>query len=255
MIMSSINNVSHQPYRAPSSLSLSLKVLLSALFGSIQLLFTLQAEEYNDFQIWYNVNFLATLNEQKSYQFYFEVQPRLGDDVQKMERLLVRSAFVYSPKKELSFWFGYGWTPLFINQQYKNIFRDEHRLWQQVLYTQQLPWHSAVLQYRFRQEQRFIEHAERDAHRSRFMLRGWIPLIDCGEEKYGITAFDELFFNLNSMEKGPVRGFDRNRTFLGPYYENKSIRLETGYLNEYGNKFRDGNRTIQGVLTNFIFKF
>ncbi len=167
---------------------------------------------------------LLVVNKKLSERWlgYFEVQPRFGDNASDLERLLIRPAIGYRLSPKLSLWQGYAWTPLF-----SPFFDGEHRTYQQVLYDTSVGATGVVSRTRF--EQRFIEGAGGTSHRVRSMLRLSHPI--SRDRKWLAIGYDELFWNLNSTDNGPVRGFDQNRLFLGVGRQiNSSLRVETGYM-------------------------
>jgi hypothetical protein len=158
---------------------------------------------------------------------YFEIQPRIGGDISKLDRLIIRPALGYRVNSKLSLWQGYGWTPAFEPE-----FNDEHRLYQQVLFEDKLG--KTSFSSRTRLEERFIEGAGSTSVRLRSMIRFMHPLST--DRKWAAVAYDELFFNLTSSSPGPVAGFDQNRLFLGVSRQlNEQLRVETGYLMNHVN--------------------
>ncbi len=158
----------------------------------------------------------------KRWRAYFEVQPRFGNDISRFDRGLVRPAIGYRVTPKFSIWQGYAWSPV-----YQPTFRDEHRFFQQFLYEDNFGKWGFVSRTRF--EQRLIDGAGETAHRFRTMLRVSHP-ISADKRWYGVV-FDELFWNLNTVNNGPISGFDQNRTFIGIGRQvNKELRIETGYL-------------------------
>jgi len=152
---------------------------------------------------------------------YFEVQPRFGANISNLERVLVRPAIGYRLNSKLSVWQGYGWTPLISPE-----FEDEHRLFQQLLYEDTLG--ETALTNRTRLEERIIEGAGGTAMRLRNMIRLSRPISK--DKKWAVVGYDELFWNLNDTDRGPVSGFDQNRAFLGVSRQvNSKLRVETGY--------------------------
>lgn len=50
---------------------------------------------------------------------------------------------------------------------------------------------------------------------------------------WSAVASEEVFINLNTVNWGPVSGFDQNRAFVGAGYDfNKTLRTEFGYMNQ-----------------------
>ncbi len=204
-----------------------------------------------DFQDWTLLTAHVKLDDEKKYQLYFEVQPRVGDNWQHMERLLVRPAVVYNLNSSLALYLGYAWTPLFMDSQYRRDYRDENRIWQQVLYKHSLV--GVQWQHRLRQEQRFIEHADGVSNRFRCLLKGSYALTEDGS--FGLTGYNELFVTLNSVAGGQWSGYDRDRFFAGPYWIVNNARFEVGYLGEHAKKFGNDERYINALMIFANFNF
>lgn len=178
---------------------------------------------------------------------YLEIQPRTTltgpeeDNENRFNILLVRPAIGYQVTKSLSVWQGYGWTPSFNPE-----FRNEHRLWQQVLLNNKIK--SLTLVNRTRLEERFIEDAGETSVRGRHMIRLAMPVDK--QEKWSLVSYDEAFLNFNSTPNGPKSGFDQNRIFIGLNRKiNKHISLEGGYINQYINrKSPTRDRLNHGIL-------
>jgi Protein of unknown function (DUF2490) len=220
----------------------SVFILLLSLFA-----FSAKAEPHrSDTQIWLQAIAIVPLDTEKKFSLYLEGQPRVGNDLSRVERFLLRPALVYNATKNLEFYLGYAWAPTFLTPTYDSEFRDEHRLWEQALYTHHWKDADITFQYRLRQEQRFIEHTGGTAHRTRILVRASKPWT-CGGSS-GLTAYNEYFANWNTVDKGPKRGIDRDRIFLGPYCNVGKARYEIGYLGEYSEHFRDGDRFINTAL-------
>jgi hypothetical protein len=113
-----------------------MKLLLTNLLSLGLLLFSATSAHAipTDFQDWTQVTAHVSLDKDKTHQLYFEVQPRVGDHWQRMERLLIRPAVVYNVNPNIGLYLGYAWTPLFLDTYYHRDYRDENRIWQQVLY-------------------------------------------------------------------------------------------------------------------------
>ncbi|HEU4407635.1 MAG TPA: DUF2490 domain-containing protein [Polyangiaceae bacterium] len=159
-------------------------------------------------------------------RWYAEVQPRFGNDVSELDRLLVRPALGYQLTPALSLWAGYAWTPLFSPE-----FRNEHRPFQQVLVENKLDPLFLINRTRF--EQRIIEDADGVSLRLRHMVRG---VVRFGDSPLGVAVYDEVFFTLTEPTGAPRRGFDQNRAFVGPNYKFSSVvQAEIGYMNNFIN--------------------
>jgi hypothetical protein len=201
--------------------------------------------ETSDLQSWTQVIATVNLDEQKKWFAYMEAQPRVGDDISRLERLLIRPALGYNINPDVALFVGYAWTPTFTNSSYDEDFRNENRIWQQIIIKDQrwgLDW-----QHRIRQEQRIIEDVAGPSNRTRYLVRGSYPLTDSGDT--GLTGYNEIFITLNSQHNGPKGGFDRDRFFVGPYFKEGIARYEVGYVGEYAHKFNaDGGRMINAIM-------
>lgn len=204
-----------------------------------------------DFQSWNQVTATVNLDAQKQWFAYMEAQPRIGDDISRLERLLIRPALGYNINEKLAVYLGYAWTPTFMNSSYQEDFRNENRIWQQVLYKHDL-W-GLQWQHRLRQEQRIIEDASGTSNRTRYLVRGSYGLTEDGS--YGLTGYNELFVTENGTTKGPVGGFDRDRFFFGPYVKSGPGRYEVGYLGEYARQFGNDSRMINAILVSANYSF
>lgn len=204
-----------------------------------------------DFQSWTLVTAQATLDSEKKWLLYTEAQPRVGDDISRLERLLLRPALGYNFDKSTTCYLGYAWTPTFYDTHYNEDFRDEQRIWQQVLYKHN--WRGLAWQHRLRQEQRFIDDASSTSHRTRYLVRGSYRLSESYDA--GLTGYNELFVTENSVHKGPRAGFDRNRFFFGPYIVAGKGRYEVGYLGEYGKRFGNDDRMINVIMVAANYNF
>lgn len=197
----------------------------------------------HDFEAWATTAAFISFDDSKTYQLFVETQPRLGDNWQRLATALFRTALVYNATESVSLFAGYGWFPAFYDSDYHRSYRDDQRLWQQLLYKHEL-W-DITWQHRVRQEQRWIEHTEGVSNRTRYMLRGSRPLNDARD--FGITAFDEIMVNLNTVEGGPWGGYDRNRIFIGPYWLRGPARYEVGFLGEHARRFGDDERWVNAL--------
>jgi hypothetical protein len=237
---------------------LSLLRILSRFYAPVVLLCTTALStldsaraQRTDIQSWTLVTAQASFDSDKRWLLYTEVQPRIGDDISRLERLLLRPAFGYALNSSATLYLGYAWTPTFVDTHYDEDFRNEQRIWQQILYKHN--WAGLAWQHRLRQEQRLIDDASGVSNRTRYLLRGSYRLTeDCDA---GLTGYNELFVTENSVERGPRAGFDRDRFFLGPYLVSGAGRYEIGYLGEYGKRFGNSDRMINAIMMAAYFSF
>jgi hypothetical protein len=204
----------------------------------------------NDFQGWFQATGLVSLDQAKKYQLFLEVQPRMGADWQRFDRLFIRPALTYNLRQGFSASFGYAWTPGFLDLELHRDFRSEQRLWQQLLFR-----HDAgrwQWQHRLRPEQRFIQGTEGVSTRLRHSTRGSYGFDP--EGSYGLTGFNEFFVTLNSIDNGPQAGYDRNRVFVGPFWRDSAVRYEVGYILEHVHRFGGEERWVHALWSALAFE-
>ncbi|RMD64188.1 DUF2490 domain-containing protein, partial [Candidatus Parcubacteria bacterium] len=86
----------------------------------------------HDFELWSPIYLTYSFTE--TLQGWYEVQPRFGDNVSKVDELLLRTALGYRVTKHWSLWQGYAWIPSFVP-----TFAIENRSYQQLLYSREFP--------------------------------------------------------------------------------------------------------------------
>jgi hypothetical protein len=207
--------------------------------------------QQDDVQSWSLVTANISLAENSRWFLYLEAQARLGDDVSRMERLLLRPAVGHRLSNGVDVFLGYAWTPTFMNTSYESDFRGEHRVWQQAVIRHGgagLFW-----QHRIRQEQRMIDETPGTSHRTRHLVRASTMPRQVG--RIGVTGYHELFITWNSVDGGPRSGFDRSRLFVGPYLTRDHVRYEAGYVGEYGRRFGDSDRILHALLVSANLAF
>lgn len=115
---------------------------------------------------------------------------------------------------------------------------DEQRGWQQYEHKHVFD-NKDSLSFRSRLEERSIEQSSDIAIRFRQQAKYSHPLND----KYSLIASEEFFVNTNTVNWGPVSGFDQNRGFVGVGYKiNDKFKTEVGYLNQYMNRSSNYDR-------------
>jgi hypothetical protein len=228
----------------PSKILVSILVLLAiSLTTSAQTKTTTSRE-----QLW-----LAYFNQTRvtdKFGFWLDVQQRqTGDFVDRPFQLLLRPAVTWYAKDNFRVNLGYA----FINHfpaEGNETSQPEHRIWEQVWFSQKLP-NLTMLQW-LRFEQRFIRKIANDelvdgytrANRLRYNIGLSIPLK--GKELKPGTPFvsvsNELFINFG--KNVVYNTFDQNRLFLGLGYQITSgMNLQGGYLNAY-QQLASGNSYV-----------
>jgi hypothetical protein len=197
----------------------------------------------NDLQQWTVVTLKKDLPHH--FKLYIEAQPRTGQNITHIDRLLLRPALGYQLTPSVSLWQGYAWTPTFMNSKHKPDFNSEQRIWQQVLVENHFK--HLDMTNRTRLEERFIEGAGNTAVRARHMLRLAYPL--GSSEKWSLVGYEEAFVNLNDTRIGPQAGFDQSRTFFGLNRKiNRHLNAEAGYMANYVNRHNPTPDKLNHVL-------
>ena len=123
----------------------------------------------------------------------------------------------------------------------------ENRAWEQ--YTFAMPTPVGKLQFRSRLEQRTVNIGPGAAIRFRELIGLSYPL----NKTWTLIASNEAFVNLNTVDWGPVAGFDQNRLFIGVGYQfDATFRTEIGYMNQYIDRDLTYDRIFNLVNINFI---
>lgn len=178
----------------------------------------------HDLQSW---TLLTAWGRKDRFRWYAEAQPRVSLSTGRFELLLLRPAVGLQVTPEVSLWVGYSWTPTF------GPYRDEQRPFQQVLVEQKFAGIVTLIN-RFRVEERFIENTSGVALRLRHMVRGVARF--GASSPWGLAVSEELFVNLNGVDRGPAPGFDQNRAFVGLNVNVDAWQFELGYMNVFVNR-------------------
>jgi hypothetical protein len=127
---------------------------------------------------------------------------------------------------------------------------DEHRPWQQL--TWNIPVDGFTLVSRSRLEQRFVEDGSETGWRLRQFLRASRPFGADGR-RY-VTAYDEVFLELNDTRWGQRAGLRQNRAFagIGWFIDGpRKTAVEVGYLNQWVD--RPGEDRMNHILSINLF--
>ncbi|MBL0692305.1 DUF2490 domain-containing protein [Comamonas sp. JC664] len=199
-------------------------------------------------QLWYTVTAQGGIGDK--FLYYLEAQPRFGKDD---ARAILRSAAGVRMSHNMSLWLGQGWIPLWIWDGEPAQRQGESRLFQQYLYSPKLGSLRGTV--RARLEQRFLPGTTEISHRARVMLRGALPMAD--EGRLSLIVWDEVFYHLNSVDRGPSAGFDMNRVFVGAgwkYGEHSSV--EVGYLNVFTRRpYAETEQLIHTLAVTMPFNY
>jgi hypothetical protein len=217
--------------------SVSLGVFALLLFCPI----AAAAQSVHDSGVWFagfgRGNLASEVDDR--LKWWFDGHARFFDDTNGFGQSIVRPGIGYALDERVTAWAGYGWirtSPAMSSDI------DEHRLWQQLTWSQ--PFDCRTLGFRSRLEQRFVETGDDTGLRFR-QLVSWRQPIACSA-KYSFVLWDELFVHLNDTDWGARTGFNQNRVFVGfglKRNANSRWRVEMGYLNQHINLRSRGNLT------------
>ncbi|MBX3628878.1 MAG: DUF2490 domain-containing protein [Nitrosomonas sp.] len=203
----------------------------------------------DDFEVWGNITATGNFGfidsqkpDLKKFRWWMEGQGRFGNDADQFSQGIIRPGVGYNVTDKLSLWGGYAFIPTAEPFTLKTGRKfDEHRIWQQAIWSDNTPLGRLTIRTRF--EQRFFTHtapvpgSNPVAHRFRQLIKLAIPLAQIDPDLSFIIQ-DELFINMTTMHDGFIsRGFDQNRGFVGLGYKiNQLAVAELGYMNQYLNR-------------------
>ncbi len=174
----------------------------------------------NDLESWDAIVLEVPMN--KKFNFYIDVQPRIGDDLTQLNTLVVRPAIHYKINENVMIGQGFSWQP-----HVTPVFNNENRPYQEIIYRKK--YEKVNLTLRARTEERLIEGTSGASIRQRFLVRLKFPMSK--EKEWGYIAANELLINLNSLAVGPKGGLDQERVYFGVYKKlNKDTSLELAYI-------------------------
>jgi hypothetical protein len=229
-------------HRTPfSHLSLALSLLPFAALGAAPL--TAHAQVDHDHAVWAGAMATQELSAgEPGVSLWLDLHRRQDSPAATM---IIRPGVGLRINRSLSVWAGYAWVPTYPDGAAR---RDEHRVWEQVIYSHGLGRHGS-LQARGRLEQRFAPNSDDVAHRFRQLLRfAWMH----PRQPVGFAVWDELFVGLADADWGAVEGYDQNRLFVGPIFRIASwARVEPGYVLVHLD--RSPNRLVHAVAVNLFF--
>jgi hypothetical protein len=115
-----------------------------------------------------------------------------------------------------------------------------------------IPVGDLTVQSRTRLEQRFAETDGDTGWRLREFVKTTVPLVE--DKRTFVSAWDELFWDLNHTDWGQRTGFRQNRAFLGLgrfLDAGKKVSIEAGYLNQWVD--RPGEDKLNHCLSIWMF--
>ncbi len=209
----------------PLSLSLRLAAALLSLCC-----WPAQARTDHDAQAWVNLTAMGSIADPLIY--FAEVQPRLGDEVSRLDQLLLRGALGVKLSSTLSLYQGYAHVVVPIDGG-RDV--NEERSFQQLSWVMGRPWRGEVSS-RSRLEQRWRSDGSDMGWRLREMLRYEKPF-DPNRQGPNALVYSELFVALNDTDWGARGGFDQIRNFVGLEIPvGGASTIEAGYMNQAINR-------------------
>jgi hypothetical protein len=172
-------------------------------------------------------------------------------------QLYIQPSIIYVLSPNLNFAGSYTYQR---NNPFNGNFVNEHRLWQQIIFS--LPVSSGRITNRFRFEERFIENRATGEYpfstRARYQLGFNMPLQGRTLEKneFYFNAYNEFYFSLTGAKNAT---YSENWSYAGFGYDlGKMGRLELGYLFQVlvrnpQQDLRFFNLTQVTWITNFNF--
>ncbi|MEI6744623.1 MAG: DUF2490 domain-containing protein [Methylococcaceae bacterium] len=224
----------------------------SLMFLGFATAFTANAKTVEDFQTWGNITATGSLGfinpELKNGKYWLEGQGRFGNDTSQFSQGMVRAGLGYTVMDKVSVWLGYAFIPT--DQPFTKKPFDEHRIWQQFLWSDKFS--DITLTSRSRLEERFVETGSDVGWRFRQMLKASVPIA----YDFSFVMSDEYFANINKTNYGADDGFDQNRAFAGIGYNfDKNIKTEIGYMNQYIRKPKSADRMSDILSVNLYLNY
>jgi hypothetical protein len=163
---------------------------------------------------------------------------------------IVRPGLSWRVRPTLFLTAGYAWTPGWTRADGPRDWGeltlvDEHRTWQQLMWTPNDPSTGVAAQVRVRLEQRYRPGLDDVGSRVRVLWRGQAPI--SRDRAWTFVVWNEAFFGLQDTQWGQRRGFDQNRAFVGVGWQAMPtrLRLEAGYTNKW--TLREGPDNVDHI--------
>ncbi len=181
-------------------------------------------------------------------RWWLDLQARWRDGGDDLDTTIVRPALGYAPTPSVVLHAGYALVTTHPAGPAGEA--TEHRPWQQLTWT--LPVTAVAVTSRTRLEQRFPEGTGEAGHRLRQFVRATRRARDGGAAY--LTAYDEVFVELNDTGWGQRAGIRQNRAFAGLGWfidRERRTAVEVGYLNQWID--RSGPDRVNHVLSLNLF--
>ncbi len=189
--------------------------------------------------------------EWKNVRWWLDVQGRWRHEGEDLDTTIVRPGIGYALTDRVTVFAGYG---LITTHPRNGGDTTENRIWQQLV------WNVPVegdykLQLRSRLEERFVEDTDDMGWRFRQFAKYTRPWSADG--KRYLSAWDEVFYELNDTDFGQNMGLRQNRLFVGVGWfldEARTIAFEGGYLNQWISRPGD-DRMNHALSLNVLVSF
>lgn len=192
------------------------------------------AQTIVDGRVWLGATLSARPSADSPWRIAVDSTLRSRDGFEALDAWHVRPAIGRDVTQHLSIWAGYGF---FRSLPAAGRSVDEHRVWQQVLWSR--PVGHSNISSRSRLEQRDLDGNSRLAWRFRQQLRFVRPF---GASRFSMVVWDEVALFLNTTAR-TRRGLDQNRAFAGVSVAlSPALRVETGYQHQFSRSVAGPNR-------------
>lgn len=223
-------------------------LLILAVTGTLVFAQCAHADTQHDGQAWVNLTAMGGISRDAVY--FLEVQPRIGDDISRLDALLLRGAVGWKFSSAVTLYQGYAHviTPV---EGGRDI--NEERAFQQLNLALGRPL-GGELSSRTRLEQRWRSDGRDIGWRLREMLRYEHPL-RAGSDAVNALVYTEGFVALNDTDWGAKGGFDQLRSFVGAEVGLAGpSTVELGYLNQTVNQTRGRTRVNHAASITLFYR-
>lgn len=214
-----------------------------------------QGQTIHDFGSWFSLNTQGKVNrcdDQSRLLWWFDGQLRYLDDSDGFHQSIFRPGMGYQIAPNTNVWAGYAWINTLATGG-TNI-SDEHRIWQQLMWSPKFTGFSFLS--RSRLEQRFLETGDDCGLRFRQFFKVDRPF-HCNSPN-SFVVWNETFLDLNETDWGQQGRLGQNRLFLGLGRKFNGLnkpKFEVGYLNQYIRSKPGDDRVNHIVSFNWFFTF
>lgn len=181
--------------------------------------------------------------------WWLDVQLRLRDDTSGFQQAVVRPGLGVAVTERVGLYAGYAWVR---TARTKANDSDEHRIWQQLIWSPR--FEPVSIQLRTRLEQRFLSTGDDTGWRFRQFVK--LGRAFSFEPRASLVGYEEVFFDLNDTDWGQDAGFAQNRLFAGLAWRFDAggrVVGELGYLNQFIDN-RTGRDTMNHLVSfNLLF--